>query len=153
MFERVQRYSTVIMNYITRRKSVYDDDVKLDIPQPLKFDTGITYLMGHTGSGKSLLLSYMVNKISNYFTIEGNMEVDVDGDKIDPKDIIAYIPQSNDLLPHNMTIRSYLRRECELYSLYSKEITEKVDEVFEMVEIETHADCVIGSPGDGINVE
>lgn len=114
----------------------------------------LTALMGVSGAGKTTLLDVLAKQVSIGVVI-GDMFVD--GKPLDTsfQRKTGYVQQQDLHLP-TTTVREALRFSAVLRQpkTVSKEEKHKyVEEVIEMLNMQDFADAIVGTPGEGLNVE
>ncbi|KAK9428113.1 ABC-2 type transporter-domain-containing protein [Lipomyces doorenjongii] len=114
----------------------------------------LTALMGESGAGKTTLLNALARRI-NVGVITG--DIFVDGKPLDAgfKRRTGYVQQQDLHVPES-TVREALRFAALLRQPESVPIIEKyeyVETVIEMLGMESYAESIIGTPGQGLNVE
>ncbi|KAL2703108.1 hypothetical protein AAEP93_007406 [Penicillium crustosum] len=114
----------------------------------------LTALMGVSGAGKTTLLDVLAQRMT-IGVVSG--DVLVNGHHLDPSFCrkTAYVHQQ-DLHLETATVREALAFSAILRQPSSVPIHEKnafVEDVIEMLGMEDFAEAVIGSPGDGLNIE
>ncbi|KAI9772587.1 MAG: ATP-binding cassette transporter snq2 [Geoglossum umbratile] len=114
----------------------------------------LTALMGESGAGKTTLLNVLADRI-NIGTIYGSPLVNGQPPGRSFQRRTGYV-QQQDLHLAESTVREALRFSARLrqpQEVPLKEKYEYVEKVIEMLEMEDYAEAVIGSPGNGLNVE
>ncbi|KAL2818268.1 ABC-2 type transporter-domain-containing protein [Aspergillus granulosus] len=114
----------------------------------------LTALMGVSGAGKTTLLDVLAKRVS-IGVVTGDMFVD--GKPLDTsfQRKTGYVQQQDLHLP-TTTVREALRFSAMLRQpkTVSKEEKHKyVEEVIEMLSMQDFADAIVGTPGEGLNVE
>lgn len=114
----------------------------------------LTALMGVSGAGKTTLLDVLAKRVS-IGVVTGDMLVD--GKPVDSsfQRKTGYV-QQQDLHLSTTTVREALRFSALLRqpkTTSKKEKFEYVEEVIEMLSMQSFADAIVGSPGEGLNVE
>ncbi|KKK17140.1 ATP-binding cassette transporter [Aspergillus rambellii] len=114
----------------------------------------LTALMGVSGAGKTTLLDVLAKRVS-IGVVTGDMFVD--GKPLDSsfQRKTGYVQQQDLHLPTN-TVREALRFSALLRQPKSVSKAEKykyVEEVIEMLNMQDFADAIVGTPGEGLNVE
>lgn len=144
----------------TWRNVVYDITIKGEPRRLLDNVSGwvrpgtLTALMGVSGAGKTTLLDALAQRISTG-VITGDMLVN--GKPLDPsfQRKTGYV-QQQDLHLETTTVREALRFSAMLRqpeSVSKKEKYDYVEEVVKMLNMEDFAEAVVGTPGEGLNVE
>lgn len=114
----------------------------------------LTALMSVSGAGKTTLLDVLAKRVS-IGVVTGDMFVD--GKRLDNsfQRKTGYV-QQQDLHLSTTTVREALRFSALLRqpkSVSGKEKYQYVEEVIEMLNMHEFADAIVGSPGEGLNVE
>lgn len=114
----------------------------------------LTALMGVSGAGKTTLLDVLAKRVS-IGVVTGDMLVN--GKPLDNsfQRKTGYVQQQDLHLP-TTTVREALRFSAMLRqpsTVSKKEKYEYVEDVIEMLGMEDFSDAVVGSPGEGLNVE
>ncbi|VUC35730.1 unnamed protein product [Clonostachys rosea] len=114
----------------------------------------ITALMGVTGAGKTTLLDVLADR-STSGTSTGGVYIDGQSRDICFQRKIGYV-QQNDLHLPTATVRealefSALLRQPEIHSRQEK--LEYVTNVIDILDMAAYADAVVGTPGNGLNIE
>ncbi|THC91041.1 hypothetical protein EYZ11_009500 [Aspergillus tanneri] len=114
----------------------------------------LTALMGVSGAGKTTLLDVLARRVS-IGVVTGDMLVD--GKALDNsfQRKTGYV-QQQDLHLSTSTVREALRFSAALRqpkSVPKKEKYQFVEEVIEMLNMQDFADAIVGTPGEGLNVE
>ncbi|KAK9235568.1 ABC-2 type transporter-domain-containing protein [Lipomyces kononenkoae] len=114
----------------------------------------LTALMGVSGAGKTTLLDVLARRVS-IGVVTGDMFVN--GMPLDAsfQRKTGYV-QQQDLHLHTSTVREALRFSALLRQPESTAKADKyayVDEVIKMLNMEDFAEAVVGTPGEGLNVE
>ncbi|KAH8695262.1 putative ABC multidrug transporter [Talaromyces proteolyticus] len=114
----------------------------------------LTALMGVSGAGKTTLLDVLAQRVS-IGVVTGDMFVN--GKPLDPsfQRKTGYV-QQQDLHLETSTVREALRFSAALRQPKSTPMSEKyayVEEVIKMLNMEDFAEAVVGTPGEGLNVE
>jgi ATP-binding cassette subfamily G (WHITE) protein 2 (PDR) len=114
----------------------------------------LTALMGVSGAGKTTLLDVLAQRVS-IGVVTGDMLVN--GNPLDAsfQRKTGYV-QQQDLHLQTSTVREALRFSAVLRQPKSTPISEKhayVEEVIKMLNMEDFAEAVVGTPGEGLNVE
>ncbi|PVH92147.1 hypothetical protein DM02DRAFT_544241 [Periconia macrospinosa] len=114
----------------------------------------LTALMGVSGAGKTTLLDVLAQRVS-FGVITGDMLVN--GKPLDPgfQRKTGYV-QQQDLHLETSTVREALQFSALLRQPKSASTKEKysyVEDVIKMLGMEEFAEAVVGSPGEGLNVE
>jgi len=114
----------------------------------------LTALMGVSGAGKTTLLDVLAKRVS-IGVVTGDMLVD--GKPLDNsfQRKTGYV-QQQDLHLSTTTVREALRFSALLRQPKTVSKSEKykyVEEVIEMLSMQEFADAIVGSPGEGLNVE
>lgn len=114
----------------------------------------LTALMGVSGAGKTTFLDCLAGRVTTGI-ISGDMFVNGSSrDSSFPRSI-GYC-QQQDLHLRTSTVRESLRFSAYLRQPKSVSITEKnayVEEVIRTLDMELYADAIVGSQGEGLNVE
>lgn len=114
----------------------------------------LTALMGVSGAGKTTLLDVLAKRVS-IGVVTGDMLVD--GKPLDSsfQRKTGYV-QQQDLHLSTTTVREALRFSALLRqpkSVSKKEKYKHVEEVIEMLNMQDFASAIVGTPGEGLNVE
>ncbi|XHF97376.1 hypothetical protein AWENTII_000961 [Aspergillus wentii] len=114
----------------------------------------LTALMGVSGAGKTTLLDVLAKRVS-IGVVTGDMFVD--GKALDSsfQRKTGYV-QQQDLHLSTTTVREALRFSAVLRqpkSVSKKEKYEYVEDVIDMLSMQDFADAIVGTPGEGLNVE
>lgn len=114
----------------------------------------LTALMGVSGAGKTTLLDVLAHRVS-IGVVTGDMLVN--GGPLDSsfQRKTGYV-QQQDLHLATSTVREALRFSAILRQPKSVPLTEKhdhVEDVIRMLNMEEFAEAVVGTPGEGLNVE
>ncbi|KAL3480136.1 ABC-2 type transporter-domain-containing protein [Aspergillus californicus] len=114
----------------------------------------LTALMGVSGAGKTTLLDVLAKRVS-IGVVTGDMFVD--GKPLDTsfQRKTGYVQQQDLHLP-TTTVREALRFSALLRQPKSVSNAEKydyVEEVIDMLNMQDFADAIVGTPGEGLNVE
>ncbi|KAL4786048.1 ABC-2 type transporter-domain-containing protein [Aspergillus varians] len=114
----------------------------------------LTALMGVSGAGKTTLLDVLAKRVS-IGVVTGDMFVD--GKPLDSsfQRKTGYV-QQQDLHLSTTTVREALRFSALLRqpkTVSQAEKHEYVEEVIEMLSMQDFADAIVGTPGEGLNVE
>lgn len=114
----------------------------------------LTALMGVSGAGKTTLLDVLAKRVS-IGVVTGDMFVD--GKPLDSsfQRKTGYV-QQQDLHLSTTTVREALRFSALLRQPKTVSKAEKykyVEEVIEMLNMQDFADAIVGTPGEGLNVE
>ncbi|KAL3463322.1 ABC-2 type transporter-domain-containing protein [Aspergillus heterothallicus] len=114
----------------------------------------LTALMGVSGAGKTTLLDVLAKRVS-IGVVTGDMFVD--GKPLDTsfQRKTGYVQQQDLHLP-TTTVREALRFSALLRqpkSVSNEEKHKYVEEVIEMLNMQDFADAIVGTPGEGLNVE
>ncbi|KAI3275866.1 hypothetical protein CBS147309_3602 [Penicillium roqueforti] len=114
----------------------------------------LTALMGVSGAGKTTLMNVLARRMT-IGVVTGDMFVN--GRELDASFArnIGYV-QQQDLHVETCTIREALRFSAALRQPQSVSMEEKynfVEEVIQLLGMQNFAEAVIGSPGDGLNME
>ncbi|KAE8355555.1 ABC-2 type transporter-domain-containing protein [Aspergillus coremiiformis] len=161
--KETEKYSSVIpkqQSIFTWRNVCYDIPVKGGERRLLDNVSGwvepgtLTALMGVSGAGKTTLLDVLAKRVS-IGVVTGDMLVD--GETLDNsfQRKTGYV-QQQDLHLATTTVREALRFSALLRQPKSVSKTEKykyVEEVIEMLSMEDFASAIVGTPGEGLNVE
>lgn len=114
----------------------------------------LTALMGASGAGKTTLLDTLANRVT-MGVVSGNMYVNGHPRDNSFQRSTGYAMQQDIHLP-TATVREALIFSACLRQPYSTPYEEKVkyvENVLRILEMEPYADAVVGSPGEGLNVE
>lgn len=114
----------------------------------------LTALMGVSGAGKTTLLDVLAKRVS-IGVVTGDMFVDGKSLNNSFQRKTGYVQQQDLHLP-TTTVREALRFSALLRQPMSVPKNEKyqyVEEVIEMLSMHEFADAIVGSPGEGLNVE
>lgn len=114
----------------------------------------LTALMGASGAGKTTLLDVLAAR-KNIGVIMGDMLVDAVPPGKQFQRSTSYAEQL-DLHEPTQTVREALRFSAELRQPFDVPMAERhayVEDIIALLEMETMADCVIGSPEAGLTVE
>lgn len=114
----------------------------------------LTALMGVTGAGKTTLLDVLADRVS-MGVITGEMLVDGRPRDSGFQRKTGYV-QQQDLHLATSTVREALVFSAVLRQPAATPYAEKVayvDEIIQVLEMEDYSDAVIGSPGEGLNVD
>ncbi|KAE9968334.1 hypothetical protein BLS_005903 [Venturia inaequalis] len=144
----------------TWRDIVYDIQIKGEDRRLLDHVTGwvrpgtLTALMGVSGAGKTTLLDVLAQR-TTMGVITGDMLVN--GKPLDAsfQRKTGYV-QQQDLHLETATVRESLRFSAELRQPKTVTLQEKfdyVEDVIKMLNMEDFAEAIVGSPGEGLNVE
>ncbi|EED19626.1 ABC multidrug transporter, putative [Talaromyces stipitatus ATCC 10500] len=114
----------------------------------------LTALMGVSGAGKTTLLDVLAQRVS-IGVVTGDMFVN--GKPLDAsfQRKTGYV-QQQDLHLQTSTVREALRFSAALRQSKSTPLSEKyeyVEDVIKMLNMEDFAEAVVGTPGEGLNVE
>ena len=114
----------------------------------------LTALMGVSGAGKTTLLDVLAKRVS-IGVVTGDMLVN--GKPLDTsfQRSTGYVQQQDLHLP-TTTVREALRFSAMLRqakTISKKEKHKYVEEVIEMLGMQDFADAIVGTPGEGLNVE
>ncbi|CEN62363.1 Putative Pleiotropic drug resistance proteins (PDR1-15), ABC superfamily [Aspergillus calidoustus] len=114
----------------------------------------LTALMGVSGAGKTTLLDVLAKRVS-IGVVTGDMFVD--GKPLDTsfQRKTGYVQQQDLHLP-TTTVREALRFSAVLRqpkTVSNEEKHKYVEEVIEMLNMQDFADAIVGTPGEGLNVE
>ncbi|CAG8427174.1 unnamed protein product [Penicillium salamii] len=114
----------------------------------------LTALMGVSGAGKTTLLDVLAKRVS-IGVVTGDMLVN--GKPLDNsfQRKTGYVQQQDLHLPTN-TVREALRFSAMLRqakTISKKEKYKYVEEVIDMLGMQDFADAIVGTPGEGLNVE
>lgn len=114
----------------------------------------LTALMGVSGAGKTTLLDVLAQRVS-IGVVTGDMFVN--GKPLDAsfQRKTGYV-QQQDLHLETSTVREALRFSAALRQPKSTPMSEKyayVEDVIKMLNMEDFAEAVVGTPGEGLNVE
>ncbi|KAH6876732.1 ABC-2 type transporter-domain-containing protein [Thelonectria olida] len=142
------------------RDVVYDIQIKSEERRLLDNVAGwvkpgsLTALMGVSGAGKTTLLDVLAQRVS-VGVVTGDMFVNGAPLGASFQRTTGYV-QQQDLHLETATVRESLRFSADLRqprSVSQKEKYEYVEKVISMLNMEDYADAVVGSPGEGLNVE
>lgn len=114
----------------------------------------LTALMGVSGAGKTTLLDVLAQRVS-LGIVTGNMLVNGSPLDVSFQRKTGYV-QQQDLHLHTTTVREALRFSAMLRqprSVSKKEKYDYVEKVIKMLDMEDFAEAVVGTPGEGLNVE
>ncbi|KAL4894030.1 ABC-2 type transporter-domain-containing protein [Aspergillus ambiguus] len=114
----------------------------------------LTALMGVSGAGKTTLLDVLAKRVS-IGVVTGDMLVDGKGLDTSFQRKTGYV-QQQDLHLSTTTVREALRFSALLRqpkSVSKKEKYKYVEEVISMLGMEDFAGAIVGTPGEGLNVE
>ncbi|KAH0541819.1 hypothetical protein FGG08_003702 [Glutinoglossum americanum] len=114
----------------------------------------LTALMGESGAGKTTLLNVLAERI-NMGVVYGDALVNGVPPGRSFQRRTGYV-QQQDLHLAESTVREALRFSAKMRQPRETPLQEKyeyVERVIEMLEMEDYAEAVIGSPGNGLNVE
>ncbi|KZZ99435.1 BMR1-like protein [Moelleriella libera RCEF 2490] len=114
----------------------------------------LTALMGASGAGKTTLLDVLAAR-KNIGVITGDILVDGSKPGKQFQRSTSYAEQL-DLHEPTQTVREALRFSADLRQPYETPMAERhsyVEEIISLLEMETIADCIIGSGEDGLTVE
>jgi ATP-binding cassette subfamily G (WHITE) protein 2 (SNQ2) len=114
----------------------------------------LTALMGESGAGKTTLLNALAQRVDTG-VVTGNMFVNGLPCPKSFQRCTGYV-QQQDVHTAESTVREALLFSALLRQTSDVSIEEKyeyVERVIEMLEMEDYAEAVIGSPGNGLNVE
>ncbi|EPY49858.1 hypothetical protein SPOG_03330 [Schizosaccharomyces cryophilus OY26] len=114
----------------------------------------LTALMGESGAGKTTLLNVLAQRVDTG-VVTGNMLVN--GNPLDStfQRRTGYV-QQQDVHVSESTVREALQFSAALRQPASVPLSEKyeyVESVLKLLEMESYAEAIIGSPGSGLNVE
>ncbi|EPY49857.1 hypothetical protein SPOG_03329 [Schizosaccharomyces cryophilus OY26] len=114
----------------------------------------LTALMGESGAGKTTLLNVLAQRVDTG-VVTGNMLVN--GNPLDStfQRRTGYV-QQQDVHVSESTVREALQFSAALRQPASVPLSEKyeyVESVIKLLEMESYAEAIIGSPGSGLNVE
>ncbi|KAJ5082669.1 hypothetical protein N7532_011712 [Penicillium argentinense] len=114
----------------------------------------LTALMGVSGAGKTTLLDVLAKRVS-IGVVTGDMLVN--GSPLDAsfQRKTGYVQQQDLHLP-TTTVREALRFSAmlrQLKTVSKKEKYEYVEDVIDMLGMQEFADAIVGTPGEGLNVE
>ncbi|TLD22621.1 ABC-2 type transporter [Venturia nashicola] len=144
----------------TWKDVVYDIQIKGEERRLLDHVTGwvrpgtLTALMGVSGAGKTTLLDVLAQR-TTMGVVTGDMLVN--GKPLDAsfQRKTGYV-QQQDLHLETATVRESLRFSALLRqpkNVTQKEKYDYVDDVIKMLNMEDFAEAIVGSPGEGLNVE
>ncbi|KAB5566368.1 ABC-2 type transporter-domain-containing protein [Coniochaeta sp. 2T2.1] len=114
----------------------------------------LTALMGASGAGKTTLLDVLAGR-KNIGVIGGDILVDGIKPGKEFQRSTSYAEQQ-DMHDPSQTVREALRFSADLRQPYETPQSEKyeyVEEIIALLEMETFADAIIGSPEEGLTVE
>lgn len=114
----------------------------------------LTALMGVSGAGKTTLLDVLAQRVS-LGVVTGDMLVNGSPLYVSFQRKTGYV-QQQDLHLHTTTVREALRFSARLRqpkSVSKKEKYDYVEKVIRMLDMEDFAEAVVGTPGEGLNVE
>ncbi len=114
----------------------------------------LTALMGESGAGKTTLLNVLAERV-DVGVVGGTALVNGAPLGLSFQRRTGYVQQQDLHLPH-ATVREALRFSARLRQAKDVPLEEKyeyVERVIEMLEMEDYAEAVIGTPGNGLNVE
>ncbi|KOS19997.1 ABC transporter G family member 11 [Escovopsis weberi] len=114
----------------------------------------LTALMGASGAGKTTLLDVLAAR-KNIGVIGGDILIDGRKPGKDFQRSTSYAEQI-DVHEPTQTVREALRFSAELRQKFETPIAERheyVEEIIALLEMESIADCIIGSPEAGLTVE
>ncbi|KAI1147010.1 ABC-2 type transporter [Nemania diffusa] len=114
----------------------------------------LTALMGASGAGKTTLLDVLAAR-KNIGTISGDVFVDGSKPGKEFQRSTSYAEQL-DMHDPTQTVREALRFSADLRQPYETPQSEKyayVEEIIALLEMESIADCIIGTPEAGLTVE
>ncbi|KAH8903496.1 hypothetical protein BR93DRAFT_189438 [Coniochaeta sp. PMI_546] len=114
----------------------------------------LTALMGASGAGKTTLLDVLAGR-KNIGVIGGDILVDAVKPGKEFQRSTSYAEQL-DMHDPSQTVREALRFSADLRQPYETPQSEKyeyVEEIIALLEMETFADAIIGSPEEGLTVE
>ena len=114
----------------------------------------LTALMGASGAGKTTLLDVLASR-KNIGVIHGDVLVDGIKPGKQFQRSTSYAEQL-DVHEPTQTVREALRFSADLRQPYETPMTERhayVEEIISLLEMETIADCIIGTPEAGLTVE
>ncbi|KAK2812215.1 GTPase-activating protein [Emmonsiellopsis sp. PD_5] len=144
----------------TWRNVVYDITIKGEPRRLLDHVSGwvkpgtLTALMGVSGAGKTTLLDALAQRIS-FGVITGDMLVNGKPLDMSFQRKTGYV-QQQDLHLSTTTVREALRFSAMLRQPKTVSKAEKyefVEDVIKMLNMEDFSEAVVGSPGEGLNVE
>ncbi|EEH23444.2 hypothetical protein PABG_05655 [Paracoccidioides brasiliensis Pb03] len=144
----------------TWRNVTYDITIKGEDRRILDHVSGwvrpgtLTALMGVSGAGKTTLLDVLAQRIS-FGVVTGDMFVNGKPLDLSFQRKTGYC-QQQDLHLETSTVREALRFSAMLrqpQSVSKQEKYEFVEDVIKMLNMEDFAEAVVGSPGEGLNVE
>ncbi|CAG9988090.1 unnamed protein product, partial [Clonostachys byssicola] len=113
-----------------------------------------TALMGVSGAGKTTLLDTLANRVT-MGVVTGDTLINGDPTDNSFQHRVGYV-QQQDLHLNTSTVREALEFSALLrqsVEIPNKEKIAYVDQVIEMLEMQSFADAVVGVPGEGLNVE
>ncbi|KAL4742934.1 ABC-2 type transporter-domain-containing protein [Aspergillus similis] len=114
----------------------------------------LTALMGVSGAGKTTLLDVLAKRVS-IGVVTGDMIVDGRPPDTSFQRKTGYVQQQDLHLPSS-TVREALRFSAVLRQPETVSKAEKytyVEEVIDMLNMQDFADAIVGTPGEGLNVE
>ncbi|KAJ4982875.1 ABC transporter cdr4 [Stagonosporopsis vannaccii] len=114
----------------------------------------LTALMGVTGAGKTTLLDVLADRI-NVGIVSGEFLVNGQLRNTSFQRKTGYV-QQQDLHLATTTVREALMFSAMLRQSSATSIMEKaayVEEVIKILEMEWYADAIVGTPGEGLNIE
>ncbi|KAH7324462.1 ABC-2 type transporter-domain-containing protein [Stachybotrys elegans] len=114
----------------------------------------MTALMGVTGAGKTTLLDVLANRAS-FGTASGGIYVDGSPRDLSFQRKIGYVQQEDIHLP-TATVREALEFSALLRQPGPGSRAEKLDyvnNVIRMLDMDLYAEAVVGTPGNGLNIE
>ena len=115
----------------------------------------MTCLMGSSGAGKTTLLDTLAQRHNSNGKISGNVQMN--GADLTPsfQRQIGYV-QQQDLHLTTSTVREALQFSALLRQPASVSKTEKliyVETVISMLNMDSFSECIVGRPGEGLNIE
>ncbi|KAI9148167.1 multidrug resistance protein cdr1 [Paramyrothecium foliicola] len=114
----------------------------------------LTALIGATSAGRTTLLDVLANRVTTGF-VSGDMLVNGQPEGNAFQRMTGYVQQQDIHLPA-ATVREALRFSALLRQPKSTSKEEKyayVEEMIELLDMQSYADAVVGVPGEGLNVE
>ncbi|CAC34990.2 plasma membrane brefeldin A efflux transporter Bfr1 [Schizosaccharomyces pombe] len=114
----------------------------------------LTALMGESGAGKTTLLNVLAQRVDTG-VVTGDMLVNGRGLDSTFQRRTGYV-QQQDVHIGESTVREALRFSAALRQPASVPLSEKyeyVESVIKLLEMESYAEAIIGTPGSGLNVE
>ncbi|KAI1385114.1 ABC-2 type transporter-domain-containing protein [Hypoxylon trugodes] len=114
----------------------------------------LTVLMGITGAGKTSLLNVLADRVTTG-KVTGSISVGGYSRSTGYQRKLGYV-QQDDVHMATATVREALEFSCLLRQPESKSKEEKlqyVNEVLELMDMQSYADALVGIPGEGLNLE